>query len=77
MVEDFDEMAPGPVAAIGTAGGSTRGQPADITNQRLDVRRLRLVGTLSRAHFCHGGVTGNFLRLPCSISTGTNSGPQH
>ena len=67
-------LAPGPVAA---AGRSTRGQPADITDQRLDVRRLRLVGTLSRTHFCHGGVTGNFLRLVCSISPEKNSGPQH
>jgi hypothetical protein len=53
-------LTPGPVAAIGTAGRSTRGQLADITDQRLDVRRLRLVGTLSRAHFCHGGVKAIF-----------------
>jgi hypothetical protein len=36
MVEDFDEI------------GSWPSQLADITDQRLDVRRLRLVGTLSR-----------------------------
>jgi hypothetical protein len=77
MVEDFERLAPGPVAAIDTAGRSTRGRAADITDQRLDVRRLRLVGRLSRAHFCHGGVTGNFLRFPCSIPPETNSGSQH
>ena len=69
------KLAPGPVAAIGTAGRSIAASSPDITDQRLDVRRLRLVGMLSRAHFCHGGVTGNFLRLPCSISPEKNSGP--
>jgi hypothetical protein len=76
MVEDFDEIGSWPGRGD-WHGQATCGQPADITDQRLDVRRLRLVETLSRAHFCHGGVTGNFLRLPCSISTGKNSGPQH
>jgi hypothetical protein len=55
-------LAPGPVAAIGTAGRSTRGQPADITDQRLDVRRLRLVATLylAREEFRTAALTLGF-----------------
>jgi hypothetical protein len=77
MVEDFDEIGSWPGRGDWHGRAEPRSQPADTTDQRLDVRRLRLVGTLSRAHFCHGGVTGNFLRLPCSISPEKNSGPQH
>lgn len=42
MVEDFERLAPGPVAAIDTAGRSTRGRAADTTDQRLECAGFAL-----------------------------------
>jgi hypothetical protein len=54
MAEDFDEVGSWPGRGDWHGRAEHTRSPTDITDQRLDVRRLRLVGTLSRAHFVTG-----------------------
>ncbi|MFZ3327714.1 MAG: hypothetical protein WA231_18315 [Methylocella sp.] len=54
MVEDFDEIGSWPGRGDWHGRAEHTRPPTDITDQRLDVRWLRLVGTLSRTHFVTG-----------------------